>query len=260
MRRRPPGRWRMDVASQIPLPRCAAPAKRPARRRWRRLPANSPSVAATAPNSVWYEPARGGGDETVQRMRQCEHQVEVRHRQHFAPARREPRLFGPRLTARAVPVAARVVQHDQLHGPSQDSRWPPSASVRQAPIARHAWPGSRSTGAARGSAGRRERLGQAGRWHALALLIGTEQIERRGGAGQARQAGQVEVAHGRAHMTVTEQALDGVIDTVSSRCVAAATTSGRCRNCSATATFRRRSCTRMCSTAMAEGCGVRSTS
>jgi hypothetical protein len=60
-----------------------------------------------------------------------------------------------------------------------------------------------------GRAEAREHLGQADRWHALALLIGTEQIERRSGAGQAR-AGQMEVAHRRAHMAVTEQTLDGV--------------------------------------------------
>ena len=74
-----------------------------------------------------------------------------------------------------------------------------------------------------GRAEAREHLGQADRWHAPPLLlVGTEQIERRGGAGQAR-AGQMEVAHGRAHMTVTEQALDGVdvmSTPASSRCVA----------------------------------------
>ena len=55
------------------------------------------------------EPSRGGGDEAVERVRQREHQVEVRHRQHFALARREPGLFRPHLTAWAMPVAAGVI-------------------------------------------------------------------------------------------------------------------------------------------------------
>ncbi len=63
----------------------------------------------------------------------------------------------------------------------------------------------------RGEVGRAEgfeHLGQTGRFHAR-RSVGRQQFERRGRAGQTR-ARQMEVAHRRADVAVSEQALDGV--------------------------------------------------
>ena len=45
-------------------------------------------------------------DESIQIVRQGEHEVKVRHRQHLAPARGQPGFLGSRLAARAMAIAA----------------------------------------------------------------------------------------------------------------------------------------------------------
>jgi len=45
----------------------------------------------------------------IQRVRQGEHQVEVRHRQQLGPPGSQPTFLGQRLALRAMPVAAGVV-------------------------------------------------------------------------------------------------------------------------------------------------------
>ena len=55
------------------------------------------------------KPAWGGADQRVERMRQSEYQMEIRHRQDFSPPCCQPRLLGTGLAARAMPVAAGMI-------------------------------------------------------------------------------------------------------------------------------------------------------
>ncbi len=55
------------------------------------------------------ERARVAAGQPVDRVRQGEHQMEIRHRQQLPPPRREPSLLGARLALRAVAVTAGVV-------------------------------------------------------------------------------------------------------------------------------------------------------
>ena len=48
-------------------------------------------------------------DESIQIVRQGEHEVKVRHRQHLAPARGQPGFLGSCLAARAMAIAAGVI-------------------------------------------------------------------------------------------------------------------------------------------------------
>ena len=52
---------------------------------------------------------RASSDQRVQRMRQGEDQMEVRHRQQILAPFRQPVLLGARLALRAVAVAARAI-------------------------------------------------------------------------------------------------------------------------------------------------------
>lgn len=58
---------------------------------------------------ILVELAGGGADQPIEIVRQREHQMEIRPRQHLAPPRGEPGLLGPRLATRAMPVAAGVI-------------------------------------------------------------------------------------------------------------------------------------------------------
>jgi hypothetical protein len=74
--------------------------------------------------------ARSHGDQTVQRMGQREHQMEVRHRQQLAAALGKPGFLGAGLALRTVPVAAGMM--DMAKGTTNIAAFDMAAQGRRA--------------------------------------------------------------------------------------------------------------------------------
>ena len=147
-------------------------------------------------------------------MRQGEHQVEVRHRQEFAPSLSQPGFLGPGLALRAMPVAAGVIA---VAGGAATIAGLDVATQRRRAATEDGTPdsGLRRRKIVRGEVSRAvpaQHLGQArGVAHERSVGLGIEQFERRGGAGQAVLR-QVQVAHGGADVAMAKRAVDrGVV-------------------------------------------------
>jgi hypothetical protein len=137
----------MQVAPQVLRPRMqhqreGADAAQPAR-----VGGELGQCGRAALHQRVVDPARVHCGQRIDLVRQREHQVAVGYVEQLGQPRRAPRITLLCLALRAVPVAARVPapllgatagRHCWAPQPSQRSRWPPSAGVRQATIARQA--------------------------------------------------------------------------------------------------------------------------
>ena len=102
-------RMQMNVPTEILLPGVQRQRKRRHAAQMSRVGGEFAERCRHGSEQRLVDQFRGGGNQAMERMRQREHQVKVRHRQHFTPPCGDPGLLRPGLALRAVPVPARVI-------------------------------------------------------------------------------------------------------------------------------------------------------
>jgi hypothetical protein len=185
-RQRPAGyqRMQMDMSAEILLPRVQ-------HQRERRHAAQMSRVGGELGKRCRYRREQRlverpwcGGNQAIEVVRQREHQVKVRHGQHFTPPCGDPGFLRPGLALRAVPVPARVIDvpgraavvtgfdvtAEDRRATGKDRTPDAGCPARQ-----------RLTGEVSLAEGG-QHPGQAGRFHRR-RSAGREQFERRGGTG-----------------------------------------------------------------------------